>query len=319
MLFDRLAGIVERHLPQYQKMMGNARLFRIPPKEPVSNSEMKQFETKVAEGYDEESALVQNFGLPFNTIAIESTDGRHSTGDLAVVIDTIDKAKRVYSILGITKLSGEGFKLFHVEVDIFNNLKDGEILSGTAMYTKGVNIRKLQMWTGQKDHIEIEQSSIVPWDFNEPEYMDTPAFQNASNDGKLTIIRQYQSRLMGRVVRLNLATVVLYIIAINSPSHFVVEESPAEGLRESKKSVKRSCDRPHYIVLTPNEIRTRFISKPTETGRTVAAHERRAHYRKLTSERYVNARGKIIRVEAVWVGPSEAIVNKNRYKVLLDL
>lgn len=317
MLFDKLAGIVERQLPQYQKAVDNARLFRIADKQPSSH-ESSPVDNKMIDGYDEESALIQNFGLPFNTIAIESADSRYSNGDLVIVFDTIDKDHRIYSVLGMTKIGSE-FKIFRAEIDVFNTLKVDGVLTGASMYKRGINIRKLQLWTGDKEQINSESIVVVPWDHKEPPCDTLPAFEAANAAEKLVILDQHRSRLMGQFVRLNLATAVLYVVSINSPSHFVVEESPMEGLRKSKKGIRRSCDRPHYIIMTPNTIRTKFISLPTNTGRTVTAHERRAHYRELRSERFTNARGKIIRVEAVWVGPSETVVGKNRYKVMLDL
>jgi hypothetical protein len=39
----------------------------------------------------------------------------------------------------------------------------------------------------------------------------------------------------------------------------------------------------------------------------------------LQSERFVKAKGQVIWIDPVWIGPSEAVKGANRYKVRLDL
>ena len=109
------------------------------------------------------------------------------------------------------------------------------------------------------------------------------------------------------------------IRTINDSSKFIVESSPKK-LRANPKKIPRAHERPQYIVLTPNEIKTRYI-RPKSSGNGTPlklGHDRRGHYRTYQSERYKAAKGKRQWIDATWVGPTEATVGKRTYRVLLD-
>lgn len=110
------------------------------------------------------------------------------------------------------------------------------------------------------------------------------------------------------------------IALANLPSRFVMEVSPAKPVKQGPKLL-RQHERSRFVLLTPTEIRKRYIraGDPAYTGRHVGAHSRRAHWRTLSSDRYVNAKGTRLHIPATWVGPSEAVVGNKRYKVRLDL
>jgi hypothetical protein len=106
----------------------------------------------------------------------------------------------------------------------------------------------------------------------------------------------------------------------------VVEERPLTAPRETALQIRRSFDRPHFIVLKPRQIRERFLwtakeqeENDDEIKRQVAPHERRGHFRRLQSSRFVKAKGHTIWINPMWIGPQEAVKNGNRYKVRLDL
>ena len=52
--------------------------------------------------------------------------------------------------------------------------------------------------------------------------------------------------------------------------------------------------------------------------RKVTPHERRAHVRLLKSDRFVNKKNQVVRVRSTWIGASEGVSGKYRYRVLLD-
>lgn len=113
------------------------------------------------------------------------------------------------------------------------------------------------------------------------------------------------------------------LVVINTPSSFVVEENPRHAAPTRPGMIPRSPTRPHYIVLTPTEIRRRLnlpdVAHADGDGPKRRAHERRGHWRTYTSERYSRARGQRQWIDACWIGPREADVGQNRYTVRLDL
>jgi len=115
--------------------------------------------------------------------------------------------------------------------------------------------------------------------------------------------------------------VIELMAIIQGPKRFVVELEPT--FRRKKKSkakplgFTRLSERPIYISLTSPEIR-KMSSVPT--GRKIADHDVRAHYRVLRAERYKKARGKRVFVKAHFAGPQEGRTPEGRqYKVRLDI
>ena len=115
---------------------------------------------------------------------------------------------------------------------------------------------------------------------------------------------------------------MLAILWINRPSHFIVEETPARWATRPPKlrKVINSTKKPHFICISPERIRQRYIPDPDResTGRKTGAHQRRGHWRLYSNERYRNLKGKRQWIDAVWIGPKEGVVGKNRYVVRLD-
>ena len=122
----------------------------------------------------------------------------------------------------------------------------------------------------------------------------------------------------------NAASALEEVMFFNTPDRFVVERSPdvvrkpkAKGLPE----IRRSNERPRYIMLRPEEIRERFgvTDAVVQDRRAPTPHARRRHYRTLHDDRFTNKAGQVIVVKASWVGPSEGEFKGRRYKVCLDL
>lgn len=135
---------------------------------------------------------------------------------------------------------------------------------------------------------------------------------------KVTESNAHESALINAVAALE------EVMHFNSPDRFVVERSAdttrkpgAKGLPE----IRRSPERPHYIMLRPDEIRTRLGIKDevVHDRRSPTPHARRRHYRTLRSDRFTNKAGQVVIVKASWVGPTEGEFKGRHYKVMLDL
>lgn len=112
------------------------------------------------------------------------------------------------------------------------------------------------------------------------------------------------------------------IIELNTIDRFVLEIKPKKPSKKSLKpgAIPKLADRPEYCLLTPKEIRKYLGTHAEDTGRVQSVHERRGHIRTYPDdkERFPNAHGKSIWIDAVWIGESEAIVGNKKYKVILD-
>jgi hypothetical protein len=75
-LFDTLAGIVERHLPEFISTMREARIFRLDPHEDITV-------TGAVERWEPDERTVENFRLPFSFVAIEEAERRDSPSSVA--------------------------------------------------------------------------------------------------------------------------------------------------------------------------------------------------------------------------------------------
>lgn len=128
------------------------------------------------------------------------------------------------------------------------------------------------------------------------------------------------SEAMSGIIR-NAVTAVEEMILINrSPEYFIFEQSPLKPRLPKKGRITRSPDRSRFVPLQPDAIRRIMgLNAPPGEGGSKSPHERRRHWRHLTSERYTHKRGQRVLVDACWVGPSEAVVGKTRYRVRLDI
>lgn len=131
---------------------------------------------------------------------------------------------------------------------------------------------------------------------------------------------------------------------INRPDVFIMEKSRADKPKDWAKKIKRLLkrrERPVYTILKPNKIRKQMnLSLPqgVGTGSSKRPHDRRKHEAFLSHEKYrYDNQGRLldkkvipygprkgemyykkVTIPAVWVGPSENVVGKHRYRVLLN-
>ncbi len=112
-----------------------------------------------------------------------------------------------------------------------------------------------------------------------------------------------------------------FLIAVQSPTNFIVEEkaiSPLRGKALQRTKVRNLSAKPIYLSLSAEKIRTRYeLTRPSGQR---GGHDRRAHLRRLTSNRYTFMQGQLVPVKACWVGPSSGKTPEGReYRVRLDL
>lgn len=117
-----------------------------------------------------------------------------------------------------------------------------------------------------------------------------------------------------------IAPALLLIEKANSPANWVVEvkDEHARIVKRAGKKVEQV--RTRYIVVPDRDL-NRVVRLPNEGGDLIerAPHRRRAHWRRLNSERYRFKRGQKVLVKESWVGPKESVHGGERYTVLTSL
>jgi hypothetical protein len=310
MIFDKLCGVVERQLPELRKYVDGARLFHF-------EGNPHEF---IPERFEEIEFLRENFYLPFRTVALE---------DNASVIIIQDPEPNMRGLQPMR---------FYLECLPFSKERneaafDDERLGIIALDTK----KEIRRWASTL----ADERLTISWGFIRIEFVErlgadmitrvegsvletmlvskTEIFHRLNHDE----IRQSPgSDIIKQGVLVNAKVALQEVVIMNQPKNFVLEIAPAKTKHTAKSGkIVRSGDRPIYMVLSPMEIRMRMsLPDPrTQTGRTVAPHERRAHTRTYRNARFVNVQGKQVVIPATWVGRSEAIIGKKIYKVRLDI
>jgi hypothetical protein len=112
---------------------------------------------------------------------------------------------------------------------------------------------------------------------------------------------------------------------IDLPRHYIVESTPRHVVKNPEKFAKREDkrvtrfqDRPHWVIMDPEDIRRTWPSGPSKGGTHAPPipHFRRGHEKLLTGERWTNKRGQIVRVRPSWVGDREWDHGAMRYRVI---
>jgi len=111
------------------------------------------------------------------------------------------------------------------------------------------------------------------------------------------------------------------IFSICEPSRFIVRMIPDKVWPSNSPKIPRQHQRPIYTLLNKEEIKTRFLVSQPRIGEHAdpSPHWRRAHLRRLSSEKFVNKVGQVVPVKSCWVGPDEFQQGRKTYKVLYDL
>jgi hypothetical protein len=126
------------------------------------------------------------------------------------------------------------------------------------------------------------------------------------------------------VFREDVCTALDEVIYLNTPSRYILEERPVQPTPEERQAkwrrrILRSDERARYVLLTPGEIKRKYFpNEDPERGSRKSPHWRRAHYKHLTSDFYVNKKGSTVLIPATWIGEEQVQRGNRMYRVLLD-
>ena len=333
MMFDTLSGIAERHLPEFIPMLARARLFRMEAKS------QSRTVGEVIEDWHPDQRLIENFRLPFKTIAIEEADSRQHGSDRCVVFSLADEGARSFQFLTAWGSKGDAITIGagalialpgveSLEASNFDrlaklvSLRNWEGTKKTGLREFRIN---LSLVNANSERIEVlEQGNAVQRALAKYAKGDESYKEDLNRLGPGGIER-YKDEIQANGSLLACLHGILSVLVINEPTRFIVEERLLHEPRQTQDKVVRSLERAHYIVLKPREIRNRLIytggheESDDEERRKTGPHERRGHFRTLRSERFKQAKGQVIWINPMWIGPSECIHSSRRYKVRIDL
>jgi len=301
MLFDRLAGFVERHAPDLVPDIEKVALFEFP---------FRAHEV-VKPGMFSQDDL-DHFFLPFPQVAIE---------DRATCTFFFDSKEKQMGLaeprafIEVLNLAGspdpESF------ADAGSNIVDPEFRQiakqdGLHQLAFG-RLFSMQLPEGKTDYTisaSVDRLAIINGRGEIVTSVSSPELQASPEGGRAC-----------RAIIGNIASAIEeFLLLNNSPEYFIFETAPARPRKTKPGRITRSPDRPRFVPLKPDEIRKvmGIREEPGQKGKR-RPHERRRHWRVLKSERFTKKRGQRILVEACWVGPSEAVVGMKRYRVRLDI
>lgn len=291
MLFDKLCGVVERHLPHLRDAVQQSRLFlfQAKPHEVLPEAFKRE----------EMEALWDNFALPFDAVAIE---------DPCTCTVLTDKVP-----------NQTGFGDDRLWIDII----DGDPERAKTAFPKDETEAARGI---PKDGLLVTWGVIKsdwPWQPNSKLFWNVGVLGGAFilGDRCEDVTEEVSASENRRTVSRNPITACEEVMYFNAPNRFIVEATP-ERVRDGRSAPKipRSHERPMFTLLTPDEVR-KIIPRQEHVGShaSPAPHERRRHLRTLRSDRFVNMQGRTITIPASWVGPTEATVGRKLYKVRIDL
>jgi len=322
-IFDRLCGIVERVYPnaEIKALLKQARIFEFPGRL-----------HEVAKGRDWDSMggsefLMEHFFLPFPVVAIEDTASCVVIADDHPGQKGLNVSRTFIECLDLTTPIEEfGASMQNPdEVLRYRQLRDRPTPIGACSVTVSQLERARLMTDAERAVLSTPSTGLVfegsmglTFVASKDEMVVNPVHAQQAMFRSGTTGQVYQATLR------NAAAALEEVMFFNTPDRFIVERSPdvvrkpkAKGLPE----IRRSNERPHYILLRPEEIRERFglSDDAVHDRRSPTPHARRRHYRTLRDDRFTNKAGQTIVVKASWVGPEEGEFRGRRYKVCLEL
>lgn len=304
MIFDSLCRIVERQqVPsELQKAVREARVFRFEfnPHEALP----KQYKP------DTLAWLMDNLYLPFPCIAVE---------DRASCVLFWDS-----SIEGEQPLRGAGHERYFIECCDFSKASVDAFYDGSADVRDMLSIRCCAVSMGR---IYFDTQLSSPNQFRVGGGTDYTLVMEGEKVVLVSKMASLEIPEIATAALRNAASALQEVMLLNDPETFILESTPLSAIRRKPVRLKpgqvrrlaRSNERPLYTILKPHEIRKR-MKLPMPVGkRAVEPHERRSHLKTLRSEFFrPETRGKQILIPATWIGPSESVVGKRRYRVILD-
>jgi len=304
MIFDRFAQIVAAGVPELRSPLAKSKLFHIDaPAKGILPTTLS----------DEQFTFLQNFFLPFQYTCVEDI------GSCTLLWDEEEGQTGVNCrrYFADCLVFGEGDDMSWLRDEETPNTEFYKMVAeshpGAGAIVTGT-IEDMPKISPSCYEAEIRLGMLVIFDEHANiRYKGT----GADGDRLLKEATSYALEGGGR----NAKIAIEWIIYLNDQSKFVLESCPIERKNGKPRKIKYSDERPLYTVLTPKEIRkTMNLDEPKVDGTGKRPHERRAHMRYYTHERYSEERrAKPQKIEAVWVGPREAVVGNRRYRVRLDL
>ena len=298
-MFDRALKISEKHLRELLPWFRDAKLFSFPAKTYKVLSEVP---------LDEVALALENFFLPFPTVAVEDN------ATCTLIMDTVENQV--------------GFDDYRMFVDICPLYSKSE-----GMFNDTDDVRDA-MQAMQEDFrargIPKETCLISVGRFKGVHVHEGKIGIEGSVGGLFTVCKSghlvppqtdvKDAPVVGAALR-HAKTAIEEIVYFNSPSRFICKKERNAKVKTKRGSVPRSNARPLYTALRPKEIH-KFTGE--RTGETSGKsdrqpHWRRRHQRLLTSDRYAKLKGKTITVKASWVGAQDFEMDGHYWKVMLDL
>jgi hypothetical protein len=301
MLFDKLAGFIERHIPDLVPDLEQTALFEFPFRahEAVAPGKFCQDD-------------LEHFFLPFPRTAIE------------------DKATCTFLFDGTEKQVGLSEPRAFIDVLSLAGSDDPGAFKGSLSELDP----EMRQWARQEGLHQIALGRIFSMqlpkgrtDYQASACVDRIVIVNGRGEiqSDMTMLElkfMPEAEESCRGIIGNVITSIEELMLINSdPEYFIFEKSSVKPRKSKAGRITRSPDRPRYIPLKPDAIRkTMGLDRPSANAvNGKRPHERRRHWRLLKSERFKNKQGQRVMVDACWVGPSEAVVGKTRYRVRLDI
>ena len=303
MLFDKLAGIVEKEYTNYKFILEGANIFQFD----------KEYKDNLSLTIDINNG--QEFFLPFKTTAVENNSS------CVIMYDPIENQV--------------GFEYPRYFIGCYNATNAAEVLKEQQMAVSEIgNI--LVVFAGnfvgkafQDDRGGLDaklnfiklysKKGLVANSYKTTDMLKRMGWYKLIVNTPLMTLQQ--------------------LISLNTPDKFVLETTltrpKKQWWKKKKPKIRRSGERSLYTILEPNKIREVLNPEVRNTHMSPVIHQRRRHKRWLRDEKYrFDSAGKFIEpqfcpkgklyyktviVPAMWVGASEAIIGNKRYKVRLDL
>lgn len=102
-----------------------------------------------------------------------------------------------------------------------------------------------------------------------------------------------------------LVNITSFLAYINAPERYIVQQTPQKMGKPKKGQIPRIYQRPQYIILDKQGIKTRYTDSQPSDRRSPMPHLRRGHYRTLTAERYKAKQGQRVWVRATHIKGNE--------------
>jgi hypothetical protein len=314
MIFDKLCGVVERHFPDFKKMMIKAKLFQF---EGIPHHILPTlFEDKTEE---EVNDICNGFFLPYEVTAIE--DGASCIVIVDEAPDTIGVDRpRFYLEAMIPKNQNEyfDFKVSKPDFEFIEEMQRENVL----IINYGVG--RIKQWTKTQFGTTGKLYGAL-----------------AANKKRIVlkdVLKRLDSEHIQKSCLQNYVAAVQEIMFFNQPDKFILERRHVKSKSVKYGRIARTNQRPMYTILHPAKIRKKLNITSAKRGHIEQGHDRRRHIRYLSHEIYskddngAEIEPKVIPngprrgefyykktvVPATWVGPHEAVVGNKRYKVILD-